>query len=180
MFGAQVVPPFLNQSHLEDLLAVMFSFYMYFCVCCPFTPRPLNIIHSDCAGNPLGHISTLNSQHFHTLALQSSCNWRYFAFFLSWASSHQVSQGTVISIITMSLLIMDDNTMSGLNVVWMIFGKTSFFFGSTDTSHSFASSKIDFVLFFFFVCYRYAGLSFFVSASIISDISFRMVSCLHL
>ena len=123
---------------------------MAFCLCCPFTPRPLNIFHNDCAGNPLAPISTGNSQHFHPLALQSSCNWRYFAFFLSWASSHRVSQGTVSSIITMALLIMDDNTMSGLSVVWMTFGKTSFFFRSTVTSHSFASSKIDFVIFSLF------------------------------
>ena len=128
---------------------------MAFCLCCPFTPRPLNIFHNDCAGNPLAPISTGNSQHFHPLALQSSCNWRYFVYFLSWASSHRVSQGTVSSIITMALLIMDDNTMSGLSVVWMTFGKTSFFFRSTVTSHSFASSKIDFVI-FFFVWYRLA------------------------
>ena len=94
-FAAQVVSPLLNQSQLDDSSAVRVSFFIAFCLSCPFTPRPLSIFHSDCAGNPLAPISTGKSQHFHPLALHSSCSWRYFAFFLSWASSHRVSQGTV-------------------------------------------------------------------------------------
>ena len=94
-----------------------------FCLMFSLIPSAVKSFHSDCAGNPLSPISTGNSQDCHTFSLHSSIRCTYFGAFLSWASSHQVSQGAVSSIMMMAFPFSD--YMSGRNVLWIMFGKIS-------------------------------------------------------
>ena len=79
----------------------------------------------------------------HPLLLHSLRRSVYLAFFLSYASSHLVSHGTVSSIIMSFFPVSDHNTISGLRLVWTIPGNTSFFPKSTSMFQPVVPSRID-------------------------------------
>lgn len=88
----------------------------------PAIARAVSILHTDCAGKPLQPTSTGNSQVCPPLSLHCWTRSRFLVVFLSEASSHPSSHGTVSSIRMIFFVSSDHRTMSGLRDVWTTWG----------------------------------------------------------
>ena len=118
------------------------SFWIAFRFSLPVVPTAVISRHIDCEQDPLTPTLAGNSQVRHPRCLQRSRSSMYFACFLSYASSHCVSHGTVSSIMVI-LPVLDHRTISGLKVVWTMSGKTSLLPRSTYMFHPVVPSKLN-------------------------------------
>ena len=93
---------------------------LFFPLSFPVTPSIFNALHVDWPGNPRQPISNGKHHVFQPLFLHFPTNSVYFSNFRSCASSIRSSQGTVSSIITHTLLSLENMTMSGRRFVGTI------------------------------------------------------------
>ena len=112
----------------------------------PSIPSNPGLHHTDFPGKPLQPTSTDRFQAFHPFCWLSRMNSWYFVHLRSCASILS-SQGTVNSISTTCLVLLDQRTISGLRLTLVISsGNLSCFFRSTRISQSLAMVKIPLLL----------------------------------
>ena len=133
----------LSHSQLDARSAAWLSLWIALFLSLPLVPTAVISLHTVWEQKPLTPTSTGNSQVSQPFFLQRSSSSVYLAFYLSEASSHLVSHGTVSSMTMSFFHVLGHSTMYCLRVVWTTSGKTSLFPKSTSMFQPVVPPRID-------------------------------------